>query len=237
MGKMRMAMTGHARKLLLFDLDGTLLLTGGAGTRSFEGSFVRHFRVKARTEGVRMDGMTDPAIARHILKSHGLPHDDEAVARVLEGYLAYLESAVAASRGYQVLPDVIDALEDLSRRADVVLGLATGNIERGARIKLERAGLNRFFPFGGFGSDSEDRAKIVRTAIARGSGFAGEEFGKGMIVVIGDTPKDVAAGKAAGVKTVAVATGSYDLDALRACSPDAAIPTLANPSGWLSSLI
>ncbi len=225
------------RTLLLFDLDGTLLLTGGAGSRSFERAYHTHFGVTLRSERLKMDGMTDPAIARHFLRLYGLPPDDRSVDLILSGYLAGLADEVAASTRYRVLPDVMESLEELAARGDVLLGLATGNIEKGARIKLERAGLNRFFPFGGFGSDAEDRVEVVKTAIARGRAHAGEEIPPSGIVVIGDTPKAVAAGKAAGVKTLAVATGSYGLEALTECSPDLVLPTLARPSRWLRTLM
>lgn len=224
------------RSLLLFDLDGTLLLTGGAGTRSFERSFLKHYGVTINTQGVRMDGKTDPAIARELLSLYGLPSDDPAVEKILSGYVEALESEVAASPGYHVLQDVEEALKELSQRKDVVIGLATGNLEAGARIKLERGNLNQFFPFGGFGSDSEDRTEIVRIAVRRGKEYAKEDFGPADIVVIGDTPRDVDAGKAAGVKVLAVASGSFDLEALRACFPDAVVKSLSNPSDWLTSL-
>jgi len=224
------------RCLLLFDLDGTLLLTGGAGTRSFERSFLKHYGVRVDTQRVRMDGKTDPAIARELLSLYGLPSDDPAVQKVLSGYVEALDSEVAASPGYHVLQGVEVALKELSQRSDVVIGLATGNLESGARIKLERGKLNQFFPFGGFGSDSENRPEIVRIAVRRGKEYAKEDFGPGDIVVIGDTPRDIDAGKAASVKVLAVASGSFDLEALRACSPDAVVKSLSPVSEWLSSL-
>ena len=210
---------GSRMKLLLWDVDLTLISTGGAGIRGLDRAFSEVFGWPDAMDQVHPQGKTDPAIIREVCVKHGIEGDGDipgAVESILACYPDYLAEAVIASEGYQVLPGVLEILDALSSRDDVVLGLATGNIEEGARIKLDRGGLNPYFPFGGFGQISEHRVDVVREAARRGEEWMGRAFASDEVYVIGDTPNDVEAGRAAGFQTVAVATGSHDREQLDA---------------------
>jgi phosphoglycolate phosphatase-like HAD superfamily hydrolase len=203
-------------KLLLFDVDQTLISTGGAGIRALNRAFKRHWNLDNALDGIHPGGKTDPYIVREVFKGR-LGADDgseAAVGLILDTYLLYLRDEVDKSETYRVLPGIIEILNDLNRREDVLIGLATGNIEAGARIKLERGRLNHYFSFGGFGSDSEDRAALVRRAVEMAA-KSGTVIKPSDTFVIGDTPRDIAAGKENGFRTVGVATGRYSVEELR----------------------
>lgn len=195
--------------VVLFDLDGTLVLTGGAGRRALDAAFERTLGISGALGERRLDGMTDPVIVREVLGDHRHPVRKGTVQSVLEAYVDCLKDELPRSPGYRVLEEVRETLLRLSTRSDVTLGLATGNIEEGARLKLGRADLNRFLPFGGFASDAEDRSEIVRIAIGRASGHLRGPVDLSRTYVVGDTPRDVLAARASGARPVAVSTGSY----------------------------
>jgi phosphoglycolate phosphatase-like HAD superfamily hydrolase len=160
--------------------------------------------------GIDPSGKTDPAIVREIFARLGIASDDGVpIETVLEAYLAFLHEEVETSEKYYVLPGIMSILDEISVRPNTMLGLETGNIEPGARVKLQRGGLNRYFSFGGFGSDSESRVELVRKAGEAASRRHGDSIRPEDIFVIGDTPLDIAAGQGAGYKTVGVATGRY----------------------------
>ena len=213
-------------KLMLFDVDLTLVNTGGAGLRALDRAFGEILDIENVTDGVSPDGKTDTAIIREVCHKSDLldvTRIEPLVDRLLESYVHYREDEVANSQKYRVLPGILEILAEMRERGDVLTGLATGNVEVGARIKLERGGLNGYFPFGGFGSDSEDRSDLVRKA-----GRAGAEWRRVRIepddtFVIGDTPRDVAAGREAGFRTVGVATGRYNIEELEASRADLVI--------------
>jgi phosphoglycolate phosphatase len=216
-------------KVLLFDIDQTLINTGGAGLRALDRACRKLFGLENAMDGISPHGKTDPAIAREILRiklASENPHEYE-IASILEGYLGFLKDEVRASPTYRVLPGVVSLLNDLAMRADVMVGLATGNIESGARIKLDRGGLNQYFSFGGFGSDSEDRTELVRKAAAKAAANNGGFMAPSDIFVIGDTPLDIDAGVRAGFKTVGVGTGSYSVEQLLASGATFAVADLA----------
>ena len=219
--------------LFLFDIDGTLIGGDGSGRRAFERACATVLHVDHALAHLRLDGMTDPLILEAAFAEHASRRPTTAeIDSILTTYLGYLEDEVA--RGlYHVKPAVDETLSHLEARGEVV-GLATGNLEGGARIKLQRGDLWRRFPFGGFGSDAGDRAELVRVAIRRGEQRAGRALAREERVVIGDTPKDVAAAHAAGALAVGVATGSHDLDELRASGADEVYPTMKE---WLAALI
>ena len=215
-------------KLLLFDVDLTLVNTGGAGLRALDQAFREILGIHDAADGVAPHGKTDPAIVREICSKRGLTDVgelDDFTDRVLMRYTEFLKDEVARSDKYRVLPGVQSILDDAGLREDVILGLATGNVEVGARIKLERGGLNRYFPFGGFGSDSEDRTEVVAAAARRASAL-GEPIHPDQTFVIGDTPRDVLAGKAAGFRTIAVGTGNYSTAVLGETGADLVIDDL-----------
>lgn len=207
-------------KYLLFDIDGTLIYSGGAGAKALNRAFKSLYNVDEAMEVVNPHGQTDIAIVEEIfLKKLGRKPENGEVMNVLEHYVGFLREEVAKAEKYRILPFVRETLEDLKkRRKDVLIGLATGNIEEGARIKLERADLNKYFPFGGFGSDHRERWRIVQIAVEKGIQYSGTKPQE--VFVIGDTPLDIAAGKKAGYRTVAVATSIYTVDELKEASPD-----------------
>ena len=218
--------------LYLFDIDGTLIGGDGSGRRAFDKACLDCLGLDGALDHLRLDGMTDPLILDGVFRHHhGRAPTAAETQQILDAYLRHLEAEVAAGK-YHVKPAVHDTLDHLERRGATV-GLATGNIEPGARIKLSRGDLWRRFGFGGFGSDAADRAELVRIAIARGETRAGRRFARDEIHVIGDTPRDIAAAHAAGARAVAVATGWYSLDDLRAAGADSAWPTMAE---WLATL-
>ncbi len=215
-------------KLLLFDIDQTLVNTGGAGIHALDRACKKLLAIDNAMDGIRPHGKTDPAIAREILRVRlGATSDVEAqIQSILEAYLSFLEEEVQTSAKYRVLPGIVSLLDEIAARPDMILGLATGNIELGARIKLERGKLNRYFALGGFGSDAEDRTELVRKAAEKAAHNNGSSFLASDVFVIGDTPLDVDAGKRAGFKTVGVATGSYSVDQLLAAGADIAVADL-----------
>jgi phosphoglycolate phosphatase-like HAD superfamily hydrolase len=211
----------ESTKVLLFDIDATLLKTGYAGLRALDRAFERLYGVHEATKGIRPAGKTDPSIIREMLAGSAPSLDpDREIPRVVELYLEYLGKEVEVSPGFQVMPGVPELLEALSRIPQLVLGIATGNLEEGAYIKLRRAGLGSYFSFGGFGSDSENRTEVVLKAIRRAKDHLNGEVPSDSIYVIGDTPRDILHAKEAGVRTVAVATGSSDTGELSRYDPD-----------------
>lgn len=225
--------------LLLFDVDGTLVRVGGAGRRSLERAFEEVLGVAGALEGVRLDGATDLRIIREAFtaKVGRPPAGPDEVARLVDVYLQILEAelAVAGDR-YQVMPGA----ERLSRAAVAsgrcAVGLATGNVERGARLKLAPAGLNEHFAFGGYGSDAELRAELVLRGVERGLAHAsarlGRSFSRAETFVLGDTELDVAAARAVGAVAVGVLVGCARPDALVASAPDLLVDTLDDPRLW-----
>jgi len=199
--------------IALFDIDGTLLRAGGAGRRSVElalGEVLDDTDGDISLESVEFAGRTDPWIVRTALMQYGVTADDGLIHDVLRRYLAHLPRELELARAFEVLPGALSLLSELSAREDVVLGLGTGNTEPAAYAKLARGGLDSFFSFGGFGSDHSDRAELLRAGLQRGLERTGQQRGTERIVVVGDTPHDVAAAHAIGAVCVAVSTGGYD---------------------------
>jgi phosphoglycolate phosphatase len=209
------------RKVLLFDLDWTLIYTGGAGVRALDHAFESLFGVPQAMKTVTPDGKTDPAICREMIRVllKREPRDGE-IEKLCRGYLDRLAIEVPDGPGYRVLPGIPKLLEALSGLPGILMGLGTGNLEEGAQIKLARADLMKYFRFGGYGSDSEDRPTVLRTAVQRGEKLAKKKFSPKDIVVIGDNIRDVQAGKAISAVTVAVASGPMPYEDLSASKPD-----------------
>ncbi|HEX3692529.1 MAG TPA: HAD family hydrolase [Solirubrobacteraceae bacterium] len=216
-------------KLILFDVDGTLIDTGGAGARSWAWAFERVFDTKVDIAEHSTAGMTDPAIGRVTFgEVMGRSPTPEELTRLMGAYQAVLPDFVASSPDYRVLDGVRELLDRLSQ-AGVALGLTTGGLEAVAHVKLGRAGLNRYFLVGGYGSDSEDRVALTRAAIERGERLLGSPLARERVYVVGDTPLDVAAAEGAGAVSVGVASGRYDVAELRAADPDYVLASLAEP--------
>jgi phosphoglycolate phosphatase-like HAD superfamily hydrolase len=216
-------------KLLLFDIDQTLINTGGAGLRALDRACQKLFGLQSGMDGISPHGKTDPAIVREIFRvklGSSAPNNSQ-IASVIEAYVSFLREEVRTSPTYRVCPGIKPLLSEMLARKDVLLGLATGNIETGARIKLDRGELNEYFSFGGFGSDSENRSELVRKAAELAANKNGAAISPGDIFVIGDTPLDIDAGNQCGFKTVGVATGSYSVDQLQASGATFAVADLA----------
>jgi phosphoglycolate phosphatase-like HAD superfamily hydrolase len=203
-------------KLLLFDVDQTLISTGGAGIRALNRAFQKLYTVENAMDGILPHGKTDPGIIREIFLSHPVPSLKDgsdgfptSFTAIVESYLGFLNDEIESTSSYKILPGIEGILNSLSCRSDIAIGLATGNVEAGARIKLERGKLNRYFLFGGFGSDSENRTELVRCGAEKASAYMGCRPAPDDVFVIGDTPRDIVAGREAGFLTVGVATGKY----------------------------
>jgi phosphoglycolate phosphatase len=208
---------------VLFDIDGTLLLTGGAGAVAWQESFRELHGIEANIGEHTHAGMTDPEIVEIIFREVvGREGSEAERAQVVAGYLGHLADAVAESDGYQVMPGIEEILPRLTEEG-VLLGLVTGNIEAAAQIKLTRGDLNRYFAFGGYGSDARDRIELTRKALERGGEVAGKALDAAATIAVGDTPRDIAAGHGAGIRVVGVATGAYSVEQLDEAGADWAI--------------
>jgi phosphoglycolate phosphatase-like HAD superfamily hydrolase len=218
--------SGGAIRAVLFDIDGTLLVTGGAGAVAWQRAFEELHGVEADIAEHTDAGMTDPEIAMIVFREViGREGTQEERAKAIGCYLKHLPDAVVESEGYRVMPGIEELLERLIDDG-LLLGLVTGNIEAAAHIKLARAHLNRFFSFGGYGSDSADRTEVTKTALQRGALVSGGTLGDGACIAVGDTPRDVMAGHGAGIQVVGVATGSYGVDRLLEADADFALETV-----------
>jgi phosphoglycolate phosphatase len=205
---------------VLFDIDGTLLVTGGAGAVAWQRAFLELHEIEANIEEHTHAGMTDPEIAaivfREVIGREGTAAER---AEAIAGYLSHLQQAVEESDGYRVMPGIEELLPRLVDEG-VLLGIVTGNIEAAAHIKLARGDLNRYFAFGGYGSDSRDRTELTKKALERGAEVSGHPLDPAGTIAVGDTPRDVKAGHGAGIRVVGVATGSYTLDELTDAGAD-----------------
>jgi len=213
---------------ILFDIDGTLLHTGGAGAVAWQRAFLELYEVEANITEHTHAGMTDPEIAeivfREVLHREG---SAEERAEAIGCYLGHLADAVAESEGYYVIEGIAELLPRLVEKG-ILLGIVTGNIEPAAHIKLTRGDLNRFFTFGGYGSDSRDRTELTKKALERGGSVAGHPLDPAETIAIGDTPRDVRAGHGAGIRVVGVATGSYAMDELTDAGADWSIENVTD---------
>ncbi len=215
-----------AYRILLFDIDGTLISSGGAGTVAWRQAFDELHGIPADIAEFTDAGMTDPDVGARtfeaVLHRKPTPHE---LAQLIQRRLEHLPEAVAASTGYKVLPGVPERLRQLSRDGHL-LGLITGNGDGAAHIKLQRGDLNRWFTFGAYASAGLDRAGIVQEAVQRGEAIMGEDVPNADIFVIGDTPRDIDAAHAAGCSAIGVATGHHDAAALRDAGADHVLGTL-----------
>jgi phosphoglycolate phosphatase len=210
-------------RAVLFDIDGTLVSTGGASDRAWMRAFKELQNVDVDVPAVTGKGVPDPQVGRLVFANAlGRDPTDEEAAAVMARRLEHLPEEVQNSPGFEVHDGVVELLEELTDDG-VVLGLTTGNVEEAAHIKLERANLNRFFSFGGYGSDSPDRTELTRKALERAEQVSGDALELERCFSCGDTPRDVHAGHGAGIRVVGVATGEYTVDELIEAGADAAI--------------
>jgi phosphoglycolate phosphatase-like HAD superfamily hydrolase len=215
------------RVAILFDIDGTLISTGGAGAASWRLAFDELYGIPADIGQYTDAGMTDPDVGRKTFKAV-LKREPERkeFTRLLERRLDYLHTTVEESKGYKVFPGVEELLPKLIEDG-YLLGLVTGNVEAAAHIKLHRARLNRFFSFGVYGSDSTDRGELTKTALKRAALVYGEPVTAAEALVVGDTPHDVEGAHAAGIACVGVGAYHFTADQLREAGADYAISSLA----------
>lgn len=207
-------------RLVLFDVDGTLIQTRGAGVRAFERTAATQFQVVDGTRNVQFAGRTDASLVREIFANHGVTPSLENFARFFECYVFWLDHLLNTTQGGPC-PGVwpfLNALRALPQPP--LLGLLTGNIRLGAEIKLRRFGLWELFAVGAFGDDHEDRNQLAALARRRASRVLGRQLAGREVLVVGDTRHDIDCGRAIGGRTLAVATGGATLDELRGAQPD-----------------
>jgi phosphoglycolate phosphatase len=218
--------------ILLFDIDGTLIMSGGAGARALEQAFVELTGIERALSGVHLDGATDLAIVREALEHGGRQVTPELMDQLVSRYTALLPGELQRAEGYRLLEGVEALLEKLAAELRI-FGLCTGNVREGARAKLARGGVWEHFTRtfeGGFGSDGEVRSDIVRAALRRADTHRGHALKPMEALVIGDTPRDVQAAHEVGVPVLAVATGRYTAAQLREAGADLVVDSLAEPA-------
>lgn len=219
--------------VFLFDIDGTLIRTGGAGRAAMEAALVSLFGSLEPTDGVPFSGRTDRAIARNLLALYGIENSPEHVDQFLAGYLNQLPKTLAAHRG-EVLPGIAALLDQLSAHEQATVGLLTGNTHDGARHKLTHYELYHHFQFGGYGDRYEDRNDVARAAFEEARRHLGRPVEGDRIWVIGDSPHDVRCARSIGARAVAVATGWNTVEELEAEQPDLLLLDLADASPLLN---
>lgn len=227
-------------KLVLFDIDGTILLTGGAGKRAFNRALIDIYRCTGPDDHP-FGGKTDPQIARELmhLEGHADPHIDANMADLLERYVGYLhEELTADATAVRTMPGIHELLDALEDRDDVIVGLLTGNVVPGARAKLAAAGIDyERFKVGAFGSDHEVRGELPAVAQRRTRDELGVDVDGRDVVVIGDTPADIDCGRSIGARAIAVATGHYTTAELREHNPFALFEDLSDTGAVVQTIV
>jgi phosphoglycolate phosphatase-like HAD superfamily hydrolase len=219
----------------LFDIDGTLISSGGAGKAALECALADEFGLSSIDDKLELSGRTDRAICRDLFRFHLLEDTPENWRRLIGSYLRHLPSCLR-QKGGRILPGVARLLDELRNRRDVRLGLLTGNVRAGARVKLGYFGLYDHFPFGGFGDDHFDRDDVAREALGAVRQHCNGATSTDRIWVIGDTPLDIRCARAIGARAVAVATGWHSLEELVACQPDLLFGDLEDARALLEKL-
>lgn len=227
-------------KVVLFDIDGTLLLTDGAGRRAVFRALEDVYETSV-PDGIQFDGKTDPQIVRELMQLAGLTDEriDERLHQVLDRYVGLLQAELSRfDASVALMPGVTPLLEALEAREDVMLGLLTGNVRHGAAAKLDAVGIGTSrFRIGAFGSDHETRPELPAIARARAEALLGHAVRGDDVVVIGDTPADMGCGLGIGARAIGVATGRYSVDELRACQPVAVFKDLSDTSAVLRTIV
>lgn len=230
-------------RLILFDIDGTLLWTDGAGRRAIHRALVDEMGTAGPIDGYRFDGKTDPQIVRELMELAGHPdsQSEERITAVCRRYVELLTAELArptqATKIYPGIKDLLAALEPYEAQSQALVGLLTGNVEHGAALKLRSAGLDPArFAVGAFGSDSHTRAALPAIAAKRAEQRTGRRFTGADLVIVGDTPDDVACARPMNARTVAVATGFYSTAALKAAGATHVFENLGNTGAVLDAL-
>jgi len=211
--------------------------TGGAGIRALDKAFSSLYNLPNVMDDIQPAGKTDPLIIQEIfIDKMGREASPSDIEKVCNAYIRFLKPEVEKSSDYRVLPGVKEFLTKISGNSHFLIGLGTGNLEKGARIKLEPSGLNPYFSFGGYGSDSGDRSEVLQTAVKRARNLTKDELSPKRIYVIGDTVLDVSAARKAGYVSVAVASGHASMKELESSSPDFLMESLVQPDGFMKQI-
>jgi phosphoglycolate phosphatase len=234
---------GRRMKLVLFDIDGTMLWTDGAGRRAVHRALEAVFGTPAR-EDHEFDGKTDPQIVRELMELGGVPVPQiaarlsEALTRYVEELRLELDGVGEGGHADKIYPGITALLDALDARDDVLLGLLTGNVRDGAMAKLRAVGLSAGrFKVGAFGSDHADRSHLPAIARQRAEAMLGMPIPGRNVVVIGDTPADMGCGRGIGARAIGVATGRYTVEQLRACRPGAVFANLSDTEAVMRAII
>lgn len=222
-------------RLILFDIDGTLMDSGMAGTRALDYAFRDLYGIEGAFKSIPMAGMTDSWIVSQAMKKHNIPSGNPEMERVMSAYLSHLSREIDNPMKH-LKPGIREILQSLGQRDDLVLGLLTGNFEQGAGIKLKSFGIEGYFRLGAYGSDHAERVELLPFAVKRFRASFGSEVRYEDCVIIGDTPMDVACSKPHGAKAVAVATGPYEIAELKKTPADLVIPDFSDPREFLNFL-
>lgn len=221
--------------ICLFDIDGTLISSGGAGRAALEKALASEFGIEHTIDRMLLSGRTDRAIIHDLFVLHGIAETLENRRRLAEGYLHHLPACLKRAPG-KVLPGVLELLGRLSQRGDTALGLLTGNIRQGARVKLGFFGLDGYFALGGYGDEHHDRDDVARSALVEVRQRLGEKVRLDQVWVIGDTPLDIRCARCIGARSVAVATGWHDRKELALHRPDVLVEDLHDAEHLLRHL-
>jgi len=213
----------------LFDIDGTLIASGGAGKVALERGLAEEFGIDGTIEKLSLSGRTDRAIVEDLLRMHRLEVSEDNRQRVLRAYLKHLPACLETLQG-KVLPGIREWLVRLCAREDVLVGLLTGNVREGARVKLGHFGIHDHFRVGGYGDHHTDRDEVAREALAEVRRYLARDVSPERVYVIGDTPLDIRCARAIGAKVIAVATGWHTSEELAAHQPDFLLGDLSNPT-------
>jgi phosphoglycolate phosphatase-like HAD superfamily hydrolase len=222
-------------QICLFDIDGTLLRSGGAGKAAMESALQEIFQVTLATEQVSYSGRTDRAIGRDLFQIHGVELNQANWVRFVDAYLERLPAYLESMQG-TICPGIAELLDELDRWPDITVGLLTGNLRAGAKVKLGHFGLHERFLFGGFGDHHWERDDVALEAVQAIENHLGVSVPPERIWVIGDTPLDIRCARAVGARAVAVATGWDDAAVLSAANPDLLLNDLSDPTPFLEKL-
>ncbi len=226
-------------RVLLFDIDGTLILGHGVGHRALVRAMQDVFGTAGTHDEYDWRGKTDPLIVHDLLRDVGISEDTLAarLPECFDRYVRYLEDSLADGQRVDVLPGIAALLPALAASGAAIIGLLTGNVERGAMVKLRATGLLPFFRVGAYGSDDPDRRRLPSIARARVRTLLGRDVDFADMTIIGDTPLDVDCARACGARAVAVATGQHSAAELAACEPDDIFPSLADVDAAVRALL
>lgn len=220
-------------RVCLFDIDGTLISSGGAGKAALEAALASEFGITHVIEKLQLSGRTDRAIAHDLLHYLGLDHSPETWQRLIQGYLRHLPDTLRTTPG-RVLPGIVELLQVFQKRGDILVGLLTGNLREGARVKLGHFGLYHHFRVGGYGDHHLDRDDVAREALTEVLALLACEIDPGDIWVVGDTPLDIRCARAIGARVAAVCTGWHTREELARHGPDLLLEDLTDPTSLLN---